>query len=185
MKEIKHERQLGFFKRGGHKHDGEDSTKVDFSNYTAEDVAALNDLLGVAGEGGLSLEALQELFADIDHSHQAQGHTHPTNDSMTFNIMGDLNTGLLVPAVYPSFTFTINSIKMSLGVPPSGGSVSVDIRANGTTILSTPLIITAGNLTNTKIVPLVTSIMEGTKMEIYINSANSAADLIIYVDYTR
>lgn len=184
MKEIKHERQISFFKRGGHSHNGEDSTKIDFSEYSLADLADLAALIG-SSSGGLSIDELLETFSLLGHSHVSSGHTHPTNDFMAFNIIGDLNTGLLVPSVYPSFSFTINSIKMSLGVAPTGGSVSVDIRNNGTSILSTPLIITTGNLTNVKIVPTTTSILEDSELQIYINSANSAADLIIYVDYTR
>jgi hypothetical protein len=184
MPDIKHERQFGFFKRGGHSHNGEDSTKIDFSTYTIADVADLSDLIGGSGGDGFTLAELEDIFALIGHTHISSG-TTITNASMTFNILGYLNTGLLVPAVYPSFSFNITTIKMSLGVEPTGGSVSVDIRANGTSILSTPLIITAGNITNTKIVPTTTAILEDTKLELFINSANGAADLIIYVDYTR
>src|SRR4030042_1117090 len=39
------ESAVSFFKRGGHNHDGSNSTKVDFSKYTPEDVRVLSEIL--------------------------------------------------------------------------------------------------------------------------------------------
>ncbi len=39
------ESAVAFFKRGGHNHDGSNSTKVDFSKYTPEDVRVLSEIL--------------------------------------------------------------------------------------------------------------------------------------------
>src|ERR1051325_3850905 len=44
----KNEREINFFPRGGHHHDGEDSTKItDWSNYTQADIADLRALLDI------------------------------------------------------------------------------------------------------------------------------------------
>lgn len=108
--------------------------------------------------------------------------------------MSDLTTALVAgdtSPVYATFAFTLNGFFVSVGTAPTGASIVINLKKNGTTVLSTQAIIDATeftSLTGTNPVVSVPGFIKGDKITaeiVQVGSTIAGLDLKIYLDITR
>jgi len=108
--------------------------------------------------------------------------------------MSDVATDLVAgdtSPVYATFPFTLNGFFVSVGTAPTGASIVVDLKKNGTTVLSTQAQIQVSEFTSLTGVDPVVSVLtfaKGDKITaeiVQVGSTIAGADLKIYLDITR
>lgn len=128
-------------------------------------------------------------------SHSDHTHGTPTAPATPYTVMPFSQAGVLTatPGTARLYndsgrTLTINAVRASVGTPPSGASIKVDINKDGTTIFTTqanrPTIAIAGN-TSGKVTNMdVTTIADGSYFTVdvdQIGSGTAGSDLTVQI----
>lgn len=98
--------------------------------------------------------------------------------TLAFKVTGTLSAGTGVTRLYndTGSTWTINAIRAFVETPPSGGSLVLDVKKNGSTLFTSSPVptITSGNNTTGKITAIdVTSVLDGDYLTVDITTATS------------
>lgn len=110
--------------------------------------------------------------------------------SITYTLPGLSYTSSGRARLYFSANCTITAVTASVGTPPTGSSILVDVNKNGTTIFTTqsnrPEITDGGHFSSE--VPNITTLTNGDYLTVDIDQVGSitpGADLVVVVEYTR
>lgn len=110
--------------------------------------------------------------------------------SITYSLPGNIYTGSGSTRLYFYGSCTINRVIASVGTPPSGASIIIDVNKNGTSVygIQTNRPTIASGLYVATSVPSVTSISTGEYLTVdvdQVGSVVSGADLVVTIEYTR
>jgi hypothetical protein len=104
-----------------------------------------------------------------------------------FSKTGTLTTGTGTHRIYndSGSTLTIKAVRASVGTPPSGGSIVVDVNVSASTIFSTQAnrpTITTGNFTSGKVTNYnTTTISDGAYFTVDVDAVSGGADLTVQI----
>lgn len=175
-------------------HNTDGTLKSSGSLATKEDVANKGVAGGYAGLDGSTKVPIAQVPTGTSSSTVAVGnHTHTATTTLpAFSKQGTLTTTTGTLRLPIEGAYTVTGVRLTVGTAPTGASIIVDIKKNGTTMFTTignrPTIAAGANSGGPGTAPDVTSLVAGDYVTVdivQVGSTVAGADLVVSIIVTK